>query len=54
MFGEMPIEERYDVFLTMSRLLKLMGFHQRAEVYLLIFYTILLLIVHFCFAATII
>jgi len=34
MFGEMPIEERYDVFLTMSGLLKLMGFHQRAELLL--------------------
>ena len=35
LFGDMPLEERYDVFLSMSRLLKLMGFHQRAELLLL-------------------
>ena len=34
MFGEMPMEERYDVFLSMSKLLKTMGFHQRAELLL--------------------
>jgi len=34
MFGEMPMEERYDVFLSMSKLLKVMGFHQRAELLL--------------------
>jgi hypothetical protein len=34
MFGEMPMEERYDVFLSMAKLLKLMGFHQRAELLL--------------------
>jgi hypothetical protein len=34
MFGEMPMEERYDVFLSMSKLLKLMGFHQKAELLL--------------------
>jgi hypothetical protein len=33
-FGEMPMEERYDVFLSMSKLLKQMGFHQRAELLL--------------------
>ena len=33
-FGEMPMEERYDVFLSMSKLLKVMGFHQRAELLL--------------------
>ena len=33
-FGEMPIEEKYDVFLSMSKLLKVMGFHQRAELLL--------------------
>ncbi len=34
MFGEMPMDEKYDVFLSMSKLLKLMGFHQRAELIL--------------------
>ena len=34
MFGEMPTEERYDVFLSMAKLLKTMGFHQRAELLL--------------------
>ena len=34
LFGEMPTEERYDVFLSMSKLLKLMGFHQKAELLL--------------------
>lgn len=34
MFGEMPMEDRYDVFLSMSKLLKIMGFHQRAELLL--------------------
>eukprot|EP00602_Paraphysomonas_sp_CaronLab_P011723 CAMPEP_0185039730 /NCGR_PEP_ID=MMETSP1103-20130426/36908_1 /TAXON_ID=36769 /ORGANISM="Paraphysomonas bandaiensis, Strain Caron Lab Isolate" /LENGTH=948 /DNA_ID=CAMNT_0027578743 /DNA_START=46 /DNA_END=2892 /DNA_ORIENTATION=- len=34
MFGEMPMEERYDVFLSMSKLLKMMGFYQRAELLL--------------------
>ena len=33
-FAEMPMEERYDVFLSMSKLLKVMGFHQRAELLL--------------------
>lgn len=33
-FGEMPSEERYDVFLSMAKLLKAMGFHQRAELIL--------------------
>ena len=33
-FGEMPFEERYDVFLTMSKLLKGMGFLQKAELLL--------------------
>ena len=28
------MQERYDVFLSMSRLLKMMGFHQRAELLL--------------------
>jgi hypothetical protein len=30
----MPMEERYDVFLSMSKLLQVMGFHQRAELLL--------------------
>lgn len=34
MFGDMPTEERYDVFLSMAKLLKTMGFHQRAELLL--------------------
>jgi hypothetical protein len=34
MFGDMPTEERYDIFLSMSKLLKIMGFHQRAELLL--------------------
>lgn len=34
MFGEMPMDERYDVFLSMSKLLKIMGFQQRAELLL--------------------
>ncbi|KAJ1440152.1 hypothetical protein B484DRAFT_443650 [Ochromonadaceae sp. CCMP2298] len=34
MFGDMPMQERYDVFLSMSKLLKMMGFHQRAELLL--------------------
>ena len=34
MFGEMPMIEKYDVFLSMSKLLKVMGFHQKAELLL--------------------
>lgn len=34
MFGEMPMSERYDIFLSMSKLLKIMGFYQRAELLL--------------------
>lgn len=34
MFGEMPMEERYDVFLSMSKLLKMMGFYQKSELLL--------------------
>eukprot|EP01031_Cornospumella_fuschlensis_P032925 gene32925-39821_t len=34
MFGEMPSEERYDVFLSMAKLLKMMNFYQRAELLL--------------------
>ena len=34
MFGDMPIEERYDVFVSIAKLLKRMGFHQRAELLL--------------------
>lgn len=34
MFGKMPSPERYDVFLSMSKLLKVMGFDQRAELLL--------------------
>jgi tetratricopeptide (TPR) repeat protein len=30
----MPLQERYDVFLSMSKLLRLMGFHQKAELVL--------------------
>lgn len=33
-FGEMPMDERYDVFLSMAKLLKVMGFHQKAELLL--------------------
>lgn len=33
-FGEMPISAKYDVFLSMSKILKSMGFHQRAELLL--------------------
>jgi hypothetical protein len=33
-FGDMPNLERYDIFLTMSKLLKAMGFLQKAEVLL--------------------
>jgi hypothetical protein len=33
-FGDMPSGERYDVFLSMAKLLKAMGFHQRAELML--------------------
>ena len=33
-FGKMPNEEKYDVFLSMSKLLKVMGFDQRAELLL--------------------
>lgn len=33
-FGEMPISEKYDVFLSMAKILKSMGFHQRAELLL--------------------
>jgi tetratricopeptide (TPR) repeat protein len=33
-FGEMPLQERYEVFLSMSSLLRLMGFHQKAELVL--------------------
>jgi len=31
LFSEMPPQERYDIFLSMAKLLKIMGFHQRAE-----------------------
>ena len=34
LFGDMPLDARYDVFLSMAKLLKLMGFHQRAELLL--------------------
>ena len=34
LFGEMPAQEKYDVFLSMSKLLQTMGFHQRAELLL--------------------
>lgn len=34
LFGEMPSEEKYDVFISMAKLLMTMGFHQRAEVLL--------------------
>jgi hypothetical protein len=34
MFGDMPIEDRYDVFLSMAKILKRMGFQQRAELLL--------------------
>lgn len=33
-FGQMPLLARYDVFLSMAKLLKQMGFYQRAEVLL--------------------
>lgn len=34
MFAEMPLSERYDVFISMSKLLKTMGFYQKAELLL--------------------
>ncbi len=34
LFGGMPLEARYDVFLSMARILKVMGFHQKAELLL--------------------
>jgi hypothetical protein len=34
LFGEVPSQEKYDVFLSMAKLLMAMGFHQRAEVLL--------------------
>lgn len=34
MFAEMPVSERYDVFISMSKLLKTMGFYQKAELLL--------------------
>ena len=34
MFGDMPLEERYDVFVSMAKILKRMGFQQRAELLL--------------------
>jgi hypothetical protein len=34
LFNKMPSESRYDVFLSMAKLLKLMGFHRRAELLL--------------------
>lgn len=34
MFGEMPMDERYDIFLSMAKLLKMMGFLQKAELLL--------------------
>lgn len=34
LFGEMPAKEKYDVFLSMARLLTTMGFQQRAELLL--------------------
>jgi hypothetical protein len=34
MFGEMPMDEKYDIFLSMAKLLKIMGFHQKAELLL--------------------
>jgi tetratricopeptide (TPR) repeat protein len=33
-FGQMPSEEKYDTFISMSRLLKDMGFYQKAELLL--------------------
>mmetsp|Transcript_11293 Transcript_11293/g.18386 ORF Transcript_11293/g.18386 Transcript_11293/m.18386 type:complete len:959 (-) Transcript_11293:257-3133(-) len=33
-FGQMPNEEKYDIFISMSRLLKDMGFYQKAELLL--------------------
>jgi hypothetical protein len=33
-FGDMPMKERYDVFISMSRLLKTMGFFEKAELLL--------------------
>lgn len=34
MFGDMPLHDRYDVFVSMAKILKKMGFHQRAELLL--------------------
>ena len=34
MFGEIPMNEKYDIFLSMAKLLKHMGFHQKAELLL--------------------
>lgn len=33
-FSDMPTEERYDIFISMAKLLKIMGFYQRAELLL--------------------
>ena len=33
-FADLPLLERYDVFLSMAKLLRLMGFHQKAELVL--------------------
>ena len=33
-FSEMPLQERFDVFLSMAKLLRLMGFQQKAELVL--------------------
>jgi len=33
-FSEMPNEEKYDIFISMAKLLKMMGFYQRAELLL--------------------
>ena len=34
LYGGMPLEARYEVFISMAKLLKTMGFHQRAELLL--------------------
>lgn len=34
MFGDMPMAERYDIFISMAKLLKMMGFIQRSELLL--------------------
>ena len=35
LYNEIPSYEKYNIFLTMAKLLKYMGFHQRAEVLLI-------------------